>query len=751
VKWLISIVIVLISVSVVHASLYYENQEYTLQSLSALGLNDKIKIDANGDGDIKDEEDYLRYTHILITDTSKGIKFKPAYVIEVEDAPIQKIENFDGEFITINGISHFVAETSYDEITITPDYVKKRIHVQDYFSASTSYEVLPDIKFGLDSRWNLNIILNDSIAGFIKTSDYTKKEEITHAINEITHALEGYRVFIYNKGSNWIEVVLAPKEKLTILEDSQKDVYGYALVRINSDEIPKGSGRIIFFGKEYNISFTKDLEVKIKFDDPTYYYFKMDYIAKRLSASLGYIPTNTSQETGKKGWRGLEIKGESNKLYSLSKVELYPPEIRVDGNKDGDVYDPEDYPIYNKFYVLDAPSAANVRLVYAIEAPMINEYFRSSIDNLVGSVVKIFGLTYIITKTDDDLVTLGKQPILKTLTKKEAMTPEAALNFVDNIKLGFSDDPSSDSSNDLFIYQDDKIIGIIPIKKDEKDITYEISQIARDLEGFVFLIANFSSKEVTLALIREEDLIKITDESKDVLGYDKVFVNSKVFPDGKGCINFLSKLYTLKYGENETIEDYPFYTLQYNTFGEIRIVRGDLPKSEIIEKTVNETKDMVIEENITYDSTEAVLEEITIQKPVLIEENIDADSQESFFEIINSSMEEINSYTEKMGVPGILKHLASGRVNINVENETIGLVIEDGRIKEIKEGGLPNPTSEIWTSKDFVENLSNSEDPVGEIISAKKSGVLKKKDKGIFPKLKGFIVDVLLRIASLLS
>lgn len=603
----IIIFVILLSVSVAQAAVIYEGQDYKFHSLSSVGIADNIMVDGNGDGDIKDEEDYLRYSHILITDTTQGVKFKPANIIEDKDAGIQNMDNFVIEFLTFNGKSYFVAETSDDDFKASSDYVLKKLYTQQPFSPENSPNVTENIHMGLDSNKNLYVIYNGTILGFVERSSVSVQTEITSAIKEFTDILDDYRVFVYKKDSNWVEVVLILTEKLSTFEDNQNDIEGYDLVRINADDLQKGSGRIIFFGKEYELSFSKDLKVKIKFDDPSYYNFEMDYMKKQLSGSLGYIPKTQTKESVETAWRGLQIKGEANELYLISKLRLSASEIRVDNNGDGDVYDKEDYPIYNKFYVIDAPSSADIRLVYAIEAPMINEFMRYSITQLVGTVVKIQGGDYVINQAEEDSVTLGKNPVLKTLAKQETSTVEEASLFMDNLKLGFSDDPLTDSSKDLYIYLDEDLVGTIPLNKNEKDLSYEASLLSDDLSNYGIVVANFSSEQAYVAVFEKSGIIKITDESKGVLGYDKVYVNSNVIKDGKGVINFLSKVYNLKPGGNATIEDYPYYTIQLNTFSEARVVREKLPIIEEEEETVE-----IVEEEVTIEEeiTEEILEEI---------------------------------------------------------------------------------------------------------------------------------------------
>lgn len=129
-------------------------------------------------------------------------------------------------------------------------------------------------------------------------------------------------------------------------------------------------------------------------------------------------------------------------------------------------------------------------------------------------------------------------------------------------------------------------------------------------------------------------------------------------------------------------------------------------------------------------------------------EQIDSEQTQILLQKLQDNQEEINKYLETSGVPEPLKAFASGRYTVHVGNETVGIVMEGGKLEEVKEGGVENPTSEIWADEDLVEKIATSDDPVGAILEAQKTGELKKKDYGLIPKIKGFLMSIALKILS---
>lgn len=132
-------------------------------------------------------------------------------------------------------------------------------------------------------------------------------------------------------------------------------------------------------------------------------------------------------------------------------------------------------------------------------------------------------------------------------------------------------------------------------------------------------------------------------------------------------------------------------------------------------------------------------------------DGIEPEQAQMLLQKLQDNQEQINEYMERSGVPGPLKGFTSGRYIVHIGDETVGIVMEDGKLEEVKEGGLENPTSEIWADEDLVEEIATSDDPIGTITEAQKTGELKKEDYGLIPKIKGFLMSLALKILDLVS
>jgi hypothetical protein len=742
---ILMVMVILILVPSAYADISIRGQDNTVHSTKSLDIGyDEIRVDGNGDGDVKDDVDYVVYNEVYLADTYRGVRFRPVYSLEVEGAVTQRIENFFCRFIEVRGEEYFVAETNSYWIKLAQP-VRSRLYVQPRFSPSTSRPFLGGVRLGLDGNWNLYVVVNDSIVGLVEAGGYSARTEISHAVHEVSDVLDDYRVFVTDVGNNWMEVAVVDPANLTTLRDEQKDVFGYEYVRINTDEVPKGTGRIKFFGREYSLSLEEE---KVRLEDLPYYTFTLNYERKRLSASLGYIPkAKKAEEEAKeepKEWTGgLKIKDYENKVLTLNEVRLYPAEVRVDANQDGDVFDAEDYPLYNRIYIYEGTPRAKVKLVYSLQPPMLTETLKAPFASMVGMTVPIRGKDYLVTQAEENKITLGEGPVERSLPMLDAVTADTALSFADDIRMGVAREPGYLGLLHVFVGED--LQGFVELSSLDKDISYKVSKVTDALASHVVLITNASSTSVSIAIVEKDGLLRVLDEASNVLGYEEVMVNSPEFPDGRGSVKFLSRLYTVEKGNETRVEDAWDYVMQFNSLGEFRIVRRPLPKAENVTEAPEipgEIEEAVEELSGLWNVTEAPEVEEVLEK-LLVEE------AKNIFQRINESREEYNEYIEAAGIPGPLRGLASGRINLHVGNETIGVVLEGGRLTEVREGGIENPTSEIWTTEEFLDNLTKSEDPVGEILEAQKTGQFKKEDHGLIPKLKGFITGVLLRIIAI--
>lgn len=135
----------------------------------------------------------------------------------------------------------------------------------------------------------------------------------------------------------------------------------------------------------------------------------------------------------------------------------------------------------------------------------------------------------------------------------------------------------------------------------------------------------------------------------------------------------------------------------------------------------------------------------------LYAEDFDPEEAAMLLEKLEGSQDAINEYLESSGIPAPLKGFTSGRYNLHIGNDTVGIVMEGGKLEEVAEGGVSDPTTEIWADEELIEKIATSDDPVGAILEAQKTGELRKEDHGLVPKIKGFLMSIALKILDLFT
>ncbi|MEE9593888.1 MAG: hypothetical protein V3V92_00650, partial [Candidatus Hydrothermarchaeales archaeon] len=121
------------------------------------------------------------------------------------------------------------------------------------------------------------------------------------------------------------------------------------------------------------------------------------------------------------------------------------------------------------------------------------------------------------------------------------------------------------------------------------------------------------------------------------------------------------------------------------------------------------------------------------------------------YDILSEEQSEINKLIDQVGIPPGLTGFASARLNINIDDEKVGVVLSNGKILEVAKGGIDNPTTEIWTTKEFILDVASSEKPMSVIASGLRSGELRKKDYGASNAIKGMIASNLMLVSDVLN
>lgn len=79
----------------------------------------------------------------------------------------------------------------------------------------------------------------------------------------------------------------------------------------------------------------------------------------------------------------------------------------------------------------------------------------------------------------------------------------------------------------------------------------------------------------------------------------------------------------------------------------------------------------------------------------------------------------------------------------NGEEVTIGIAVEDGKIKEVKKGGIENPTSEINTSEETIREITTAEDPATKFSESFAEGEIHYESKSEETWLKGLFINII--------
>jgi cysteine-rich repeat protein len=741
------ILLILITVQLASAwsgGTYIKNDANKIHSLSTIDqYKEPIRVDANGDGDIEDEGDYVIYNELYVLAGSSEAEVRLVYSVDPPSAFSASLEDFPGSVVEIKGKRYLITKALGGVITMGEP---REITLKKYptYDPAEAVTVTGDLKFELvDSTSGstlmgmLYVIEGDTVLGSIdmdrdhSSGQFPNGTDMFAYLKDLTGVLDGYKVFLTDARPRKTKFALVKEDELFEIRDRDTNVFGYSEVKINDDEFGsgsnKGTGKIKLLGETYVIK--KDDEVKVtesesyrlQFNDAnkirlTRYSFPVtnETIKERLANESAKIVSE---------WRSTSIKTYSDKILVLD--DYGPDAIWVDGNTDGDLRDEEDYVLYNQLYVLDGSLKGDIRLIYNLEAPKLNEITKGPFGSLIGQILPIGGKGYLVTKAEETTIVLGENPVNKSLRKVESADVSNIVNFVEDIGMLRVGDPEKSSLGELYIYKGETVLGSFELSSTKRDLTFSISQVTDALDDYKVILANNSAKHAAIAMVKNEDLTTIRDESANVFGYEKVYVNNDEFPEGLDRVKFLSRLYSIEKDEETPLDENPdVYTLQYNKYGEFRVKKDRfLAKEE--PKETNET-----------DETDAK-NETEVETPRDVPPPIVTGTGGSLLELLKAERDSYNEYMETAEIPGVLRSFASGRYIVHVDDETVGIVLEDGMITEVRDGGIGDPTTEIWTNRDYFDKIYASDGALGLIVAGLANGEIEKKDYGVGGKLKG--------------
>ena len=763
-KKALAILFILISVQLAFAftgGTYIKNDANKIHSLSTLDqYKEPIRVDVNGDGDVEDDVDYVLYNELYVRGGDKEAEVRLVYSVDPPSTFSASLDDFPGTIVVIKGKRYLITKAIGSSVTMgePTEVTLKKYPEYDPAEAKT---VVGDLKFELvDSTSDsilmgmLYVIEGDTVLGTVDMDrgygsgqQFPNGTDMAYYIKDLTGALEGYKIYLTDAKTRKTKFAVIKDDALFDIRDRETNVFGYEEVKINDDEFGQGSnrgkGKIKLLGRIYTIA--EDGEAKV--DESENYRLQFSDANKIRLARYGFPITN---ETIKEQianasakivteWRGTNIKTYADKILVL---DDYGPEyIWVDGNEDGDLRDEEDYVLYNQLYVLDGATKAQVRLIYNLEPPKINEFTKGPFGNLVGQTLDIAGKKYLVTSAEENRIIIGENPIERSVRKSETADTTAIVNFVDDIGMLRVGDPQKSSLGELYIYKGESLLGSFELSSIKRDLSFSVSQVTDLLDDYKVILSNTSTKYAAIGMVESDKLTTMRDESSNAFGYEKVYVNNDEFTEAADRVKFISKLYTIEKGNETPLDDNPdVYTLQYNKYSEFRIKKGRfLAKEGPANETSNET---LPTETTTPGETKAPVE----TAPPII-----AGTGGSLLELVKAEQEDYNAYMETAGIPGVMRSFASGRYIVHVDDDTVGIVLDGGMITQIRDGGIENPTNEIWTSQDYFDKIYASDGAMGLIVAGLANGEIEKKDYGFGGKLKGRAGLAGLRLSEIFS
>jgi len=106
----------------------------------------------------------------------------------------------------------------------------------------------------------------------------------------------------------------------------------------------------------------------------------------------------------------------------------------------------------------------------------------------------------------------------------------------------------------------------------------------------------------------------------------------------------------------------------------------------------------------------------------------------------------VNQHTDEL--PDWIKDLV-GDEDVNVyinegQNDSFNLSIKmDGlKVQNMTDSALDNPKIEVWTSTDVIQNITESEEPVGDMQEAINNGEIRYEANDTWTKVKLFFADL---------
>jgi len=112
----------------------------------------------------------------------------------------------------------------------------------------------------------------------------------------------------------------------------------------------------------------------------------------------------------------------------------------------------------------------------------------------------------------------------------------------------------------------------------------------------------------------------------------------------------------------------------------------------------------------------------------------------TLYELVKGRQDGFSKSLERISSSGPASRLSSARINLYVGAEVAGIVLENGKITEVVNGKLENPTVEFKTSRGFFASILKSDNPAKRINYGIKNAFIVMRWHGLINKAKGRIM-----------
>ncbi len=253
--------------------------------------DDGLRFDANGDGDVKDSDDYVIYNAIYVIDKSNG-EIRMAYVLNNRSHSTysnndDKIDK--GEVYKIKGKNYVITDDPDDQDFKIAPAIKKTLTSQT-LDPDKATVIEGDIKVLYREEGNdANMYFysgNNLIDGPFKINasgnGFNNKKYLTDDFT--SDEMKAYKAWAWRDAANPKKayLVLGKKSDEIKISNDEEDVLGYAKVKVDDTDFPSipGNGQQIVFlsdvvtlekdetvdipGTEFQIKFTMDKDIDVK-------------------------------------------------------------------------------------------------------------------------------------------------------------------------------------------------------------------------------------------------------------------------------------------------------------------------------------------------------------------------------------------------------------------------------------------------------------------------------------------------------